>query len=388
MLPVVFLLLVLAVRAAEEEREDVVIDTDGVVDDVKALSLALQHPRLRVVAITTVAGSTTVEQATANVARTLRANRIRHYIPVVKGAEHALIGNLNTTADGVLFFGDDGLSNAPLAAPKVARLHCHRRRQLACFQALPADSTVHVRGVEAAEALVELFSRRRGQLTLIALGPVRSFIQSIALIHWLKLTNLALALKLEPAFAEWPKKLVLTGGNFYGMGNIRTASTAEFNFNADPEAAEIVLQGMRCPITIVAWETTFFFQDLRQEKHDFKQHISLDLPLARFFRAASRRPRQFMARFGLPYRYCDEITVAAAAEPAVIAASRNVSAAVELHGAMTRGQLVIGWLEEYLGASAERPMRRVQLVMDYDFAHLDRLMQDAIRRVPDADDFV
>ncbi|KAI6242533.1 Uridine nucleosidase 1 [Aphelenchoides fujianensis] len=372
MLPAVFLLLVLTVRGAEE-REDVVIDTDGVVDDVKALSLALQHPRLRVVAITTVAGSTTVEQATANVARTLRANRVRHYIPVVKGAEHALIGNLNTTADGVLFFGDDGLSNAPLAAPKVARLHCHRRRQLACFQALPADSTVHVRGVEAAEALVELFSRRRGQLTLIALGP---------------LTNLALALKLEPAFAEWPRKLVLTGGNFYGMGNIRTASTAEFNFNADPEAAEIVLQGMRCPITIVAWETTFFFQDLRQEKHDFKQHISLDLPLARFFRAASRRPRQFMARFGLPYRYCDEITVAAAAEPAVIAASRNVSAAVELHGAMTRGQLVIGWLEEHLGAPVERPMRRVQLVMDYDFAHLDRLMQDAIRRVPDADDFV
>ncbi|KAI6242435.1 Uridine nucleosidase 1 [Aphelenchoides fujianensis] len=356
MLPAVFLLLVVAVQAAEE-REDVVIDTDGVVDDVKALSLALQHPRLQVVAITTVAGSTTVEQATANVARTLRANRVRHYIPVVKGAEHALIGNLNTTADGVLFFGDDGLSNAPLAAPK----------------ALPADSTVHVRGVEAAEALVELFSRRRGQLTLIALGP---------------LTNLALALKLEPAFAEWPRKLVLTGGNFYGMGNIRTASTAEFNFNADPEAAEIVLQGMRCPITIVAWETTFFFQDLRQEKHDFKQHISLDLPLARFFRAASRRPRQFMARFGLPYRYCDEITVAAAAEPAVIAASRNVSAAVELHGAMTRGQLVIGWLEEYLGASAERPMRRIQLVMDYDFARLDRLMQDAIRRVPDADDFV
>lgn len=46
------------------------------------------------------------------------------------------------------------------------------------------------------------------------------------------------------------------------MGNVRTNSTAEYNFNADPEAAAIVLQRMKCPITIVAWETTFFFQDL------------------------------------------------------------------------------------------------------------------------------
>jgi inosine-uridine nucleoside N-ribohydrolase len=46
------------------------------------------------------------------------------------------------------------------------------------------------------------------------------------------------------------------------MGNIRTSSSAEYNFNSDPEAASIVLQKMNCPITIVAWETTFFFQDL------------------------------------------------------------------------------------------------------------------------------
>lgn len=88
------------------------------------------------------------------------------------------------------------------------------------------------------------------------------------------LTNLALALELNPEFANLPKKLVITGGNIYGkflssyssirsgMGNIRTASSAEYNFNSDPEAASIVLQKMRCPITIVAWETTFFFQDL------------------------------------------------------------------------------------------------------------------------------
>ncbi|KAI6204239.1 hypothetical protein M3Y94_00649700 [Aphelenchoides besseyi] len=342
--------------AAEEQK--LVIDTDGVVDDVKAISLALQNPKVNVVAITTVAGSTTVEQATANVARTLRANGVRKYIPVIKGAEFALIGNINTTQDGILFFGQDGLSNQPHSMPR----------------ALDSDSTAHVKGVEAAEALVELFKRNRGKLTLIALGP---------------LTNLAMAIKIDPEFALWPKKLVLTGGNFYGMGNIRTSSTAEFNFNADPEAAEIVLQSMKCPITIVAWETTFFYQDIQQKRFDFKRHISLDFPLARYFKAISQRPRQFMSKFNLPYRYCDEITVAAAIEPTkIIDTSRNISAAVELHGTMTRGQLVIAWLEDYFGKSMETQMNKIELVMNYNFEQLDEMMIDAIQNVQQFDQFI
>lgn len=39
------------------------------------------------------------------------------------------------------------------------------------------------------------------------------------------------------------------------MGNVRSYSTAEFNFSNDPEAAHIVLKEMQCPITIVPWET-------------------------------------------------------------------------------------------------------------------------------------
>ncbi len=52
------------------------IDTDALHDDIEALSLALQNPDLDLVAITTVAGSVSVHQAVANVARTLRANNM------------------------------------------------------------------------------------------------------------------------------------------------------------------------------------------------------------------------------------------------------------------------------------------------------------------------
>jgi hypothetical protein len=40
-----------------------------------------------------------------------------------------------------------------------------------------------------------------------------------------------------------------------GMGNVRSYSTAEWNFSNDPEAAHIVLKEMQCPITLVPWET-------------------------------------------------------------------------------------------------------------------------------------
>lgn len=60
-----------------------VIDTDGVADDVRALTMALQHPRVSLMAVTTVSGSTTAQQAVANVARTFRANRVKKDVRIL-----------------------------------------------------------------------------------------------------------------------------------------------------------------------------------------------------------------------------------------------------------------------------------------------------------------
>lgn len=40
--------------------------------------------------------------------------------------------------------------------------------------------------------------------------------------------------------------------SFAGVGN--ATASAEYNFFSDPEAAHIVLQSAKCPITIVPWE--------------------------------------------------------------------------------------------------------------------------------------
>ena len=81
------------------------------------------------------------------------------------------------------------------------------------------------------------FSLSVSDLTLIGLGP---------------LTNLALALRSEPALAKTIKSIVLMGGSLSG-GNVTPA--AEFNFYVDPEAASIVFNS-GVPITMVGLDVT------------------------------------------------------------------------------------------------------------------------------------
>ncbi|KAH7720979.1 Protein Y43F8C.13 [Aphelenchoides avenae] len=330
-----------------------VIDTDGVSDDVRAISLALQHPNAEVLAITTVAGCVTSHQAVANVARTLRANKVSN-IPIYKGAESPLIGNGHAHMDEVGFFGSDGLGNAPTEFPPV----------------LPTDMSAHVADRPAALALIELFREQR-DVTLVCIGP---------------LTNVALALKLEPQFAEWPVNVVIMGGNVYGAGNVRSGSTAEFNFSNDVEAAHIVLREMTCPITVVPWECFLF----ESEKTDvnFHAHLSLDIPLAHFFEMATRLGRVELERNKRQFAYCDEIAMSVAIAPEVIIKeSKILRGAVELHGQYTRqvGQVAVDWTdhlwsEDEEHAKVNRQSRPMTFVTSYNVKNLDKLVFDTIYR--------
>ncbi|KAH7719218.1 Protein Y43F8C.13, partial [Aphelenchoides avenae] len=138
-------LVALLVAAASSARKPVVIDCDGVSDDVRAITLALQTPGVEVLAITTSSGSTNSAQAAINVERALRANNA-HEVPVFKGADRPL---LRTPIDFTFlkeFFGSDGLGDAPNAFSPV----------------LQSDVAVaHERNVSAAAALLDIFGKRR-----------------------------------------------------------------------------------------------------------------------------------------------------------------------------------------------------------------------------------
>ncbi len=170
----------------------VLIDTDPGVDDALALTTALGHPDLSVVGLTTVAGNTTLENATRN-ALSILTMAGRTDVPVAAGCERPLVGDL-TTAEWV--HGEGGL-----------------RGDLPTPEADPVDA-------HAADFLADAAHEHGDDLVLACIGPP---------------TNLALALARDPDLADVVSDVYLMGGAFRGPGNVTPA--AEANFHNDPEAA-------------------------------------------------------------------------------------------------------------------------------------------------------
>lgn len=190
----------------------IIIDTDPGVDDAMAIFLALQSPEVEVVGLTTVFGNVYTDQATQNALRLLEWAG-RPDIPVAAGAVSPLVVSLDSVADFV--HGVDGLGQTNLPLPTGRPI-----------------------GEPAAQFIVETVMARPGQITLVPIGP---------------LTNLALALALEPGLPEKVTGVVLMGGAATVNGNVNPA--AEANIIHDPHAADVVFNA-GWPVTMVGLDVT------------------------------------------------------------------------------------------------------------------------------------
>ena len=161
------------------------------IDDGFALALAVADPGIDVALVTTVNGNTDVATATTLTLELLHRLGAAD-LPVHRGAGRALLhpaGRYGTVPDGL-----------PSRSPQPGH---------------------------AVQALTELVRARPGEVTLVAVGP---------------LTNVALAMALDPDFADALGGLVIMGGVFAGSTGAG-GMPGEFNVWSDPEAAHIVLQG-------------------------------------------------------------------------------------------------------------------------------------------------
>jgi inosine-uridine nucleoside N-ribohydrolase len=190
----------------------IIIDTDPGVDDAMAIFFALRSPELELVGLTTIFGNVHTSLATTNTLRLLEIAG-RTDIPVAGGADNPLAGPFVGPVPFV--HGDDGQGNTHLPPPAT-----HPIRET------------------AAEFIVEQVMGAPGEITLVPIGP---------------LTNIALALRLEPRIAENVKQVVLMGGNALCPGNATPA--AEANIHNDPEAADVVF-GAGWPVTMVGLDVT------------------------------------------------------------------------------------------------------------------------------------
>lgn len=189
----------------------VVVDTDPGVDDALALAMILADRALHVAAVLTVAGNVGIDDVEQN-ARIVVSHSLKPETPVFRGADASLIG-VHQGADD--YHGKDGLGGA---------------RPESCERA-PGTTPAALWLATAARA-------SPGTIDVIALGP---------------LTNIAIALALEPRLPTYVRSLTWMGGTIAGHGNV--TPSAEFNAWCDPEAVHRVLHA-GFALTIVSWETT------------------------------------------------------------------------------------------------------------------------------------
>jgi purine nucleosidase len=166
-----------AQESSSAARVRLIIDTDAGVDDAQAILTALLAPGVVVEAITTCAGNCAVDQVCINVAKILAAAG-ESAVPVYRGATHPLMGKARPFPDATYWHGADGLGDADIP---------HEERVVS---RLPEHA--------AALAIATMARRWPGELTLVAIGP---------------LTNVAIALQLEPSLPSLLRRLVFMGGD-------------------------------------------------------------------------------------------------------------------------------------------------------------------------------
>ncbi len=185
----------------------VLLDTDigSDIDDALALAYLLRHPGCHLAGVTTVSGESCKRAA---LVRWLCTAAGKPDIPVYCGTEPPLLGS----------------QRQPLA-------HQHAAIPAEFAEERPPES-------HAVEFLRDEITRRPGEVTLLAIGP---------------LTNIGLLFATYPFIPQMLRSLVIMGGDFRkANGDV----TEEWNIKCDPMAASIVLSRVASPFLAVGLNVT------------------------------------------------------------------------------------------------------------------------------------
>ncbi|MBB2205708.1 nucleoside hydrolase [Gluconacetobacter takamatsuzukensis] len=278
----------------------VIIDTDPGTDDLLAIVMMLGSSRIVTEAITVTPGNIGYEQEVRNalfLVQTLNGGKT----PVHRGSDHPLLSRPYPAAGFI--HGRNGLGD--MALPEV---------------------TLKPAPEPAAIAISRIVSAHPGEVVLLALGG---------------LTNIALALLLDPSIARKARGIVIVGGRYEGIG-----TSVSFNAMVDPEAADIVLRsGLPIAMTGSLGETEMLTQA------DFDQIRTFGTAKSDLFLKSNAARLKFETekRHKPGATYADPFAAAMVLDPSVALAFEAVHVTVELGGTETRGAYVFGGTHIYTG---------------------------------------
>jgi purine nucleosidase len=300
-------------------------DVDTGVDDAMALVYLLASADANLVGIASTGGNVSVDQVCANNLGLLELCGVSD-VPVSRGAAQPLSTAMRTAEDT---HGPAGLGYADLPATDLT-----------------------LTDYDSAEAWILAAHAYPGELIGLATGP---------------LTNLALALRIEPALPTLLRRLVIMGGTFDYRGN--TTPVSEWNIAVDPESAAEVFAAwgnaetpgvpelpivcglniteniMLTPKILARLASAADSPAMTMSVLDERGHRSAAAnPLIRALEDAMRFYFEFHFDQGEGYlaHLHDPFAAAIALDPGLVT-TRSATVDVELDGTLTRGMTIADW---------------------------------------------
>lgn len=275
----------------------IIIDCDPGIDDAVALLLAIAAPQLNILGITTVAGNVSLKTTSTN-ARCICELGQRSDLKIFPGCPRPLVRSPIIAAH---VHGENGLGGVSFPSPQMPSQQKH--------------------GVDF---LRDSLFQASAPVTLATLGP---------------LTNVAMALIQAPEIAEKLERIVIMGGAV-GAGNVTAA--AEFNFYADPHAAQVVLHTAMeygVPVTVIPLDVTHGAIATPARRQALRNlHNPIAETVATMLDNYGLREQRDMGFSGPPLH--DPCVIAYLLQPELFA-TETVPATIEINSPLTQGRLVI-----------------------------------------------
>lgn len=307
------------------EKTRIILDCDPGHDDAVAIMLAANSPTVDLLGITVVAGNQTLENTRRNALQVVQWLGVE--TKVYAGCGCPVIREKITAGD---IHGESGL-DGPVFPPLTRE---------------PEQE-------HAVNYIIRTLMASGGDITVVTTGPM---------------TNLAMAIRMEPRIVEKIRRIVLMGGA-YTNGNVTPA--AEFNIVADADAAYVCFT-CGCPITMVGLDVT-------------RKVLCYPEIVARMEKIGNEASRLFVDLMG---HFCktqkevfgweggplhDPVTIAYLIDPAVLT-TRPMNVQVDVRSVQSYGRTNCDYFG-YLGLPAT-----ADVAIDIDAARFWDIVEEGLRR--------
>jgi inosine-uridine nucleoside N-ribohydrolase len=360
----VLLLLALAATMCLAQKRMVLIDQDGSGpggSNQMAMLALLQSPDVEVLGITMVTGNAWRDEETLHTLRMLELTG-HSTIPVARGAvfplvrtqeetrlQSALVGKvawLGAWGQGPTTLEEHSGSVTPVTPPNLRSHGPYETPPMP--EGMPSLKPLDE---DAVHFLIRQVRAHPHQVTIYAAGP---------------LTNIALAISIDPEFASLTRGLVVMGGSIDPQTDdpeFATSPRHEFNFWFDPEATHIVLNAAWPRVDVTTVDISI--------KAPFTQKMLDEI-------AASSSPTaRYIAAWSQDRYYLwDELTACAWLDPSLITKEKLVYMDVDLSHGPSYGD-TLTWTEQLKPATA---LHLVHAQLDLDLERFQKMFVELMKR--------